>query len=192
TLDWFSSDSRFHLLYPEPVRELAMRHWTPLEVAKKSAGFLSMEKGSKILDIGSGSGKFCLIAARFQPECYFTGVEQRKELIDVSNETKAKLGLTNVNFIHDNFTNLDFSNYNHFYFYNSFYENLDGMPSIDKSVPLSEDLYHMYNRKLYRKLSSVPSGTRLVTYHSAEKEIPSGFLEVNADENNMLKFWIKL
>src|SRR5690606_25393634 len=89
-LDWFSSDSRFHLLYPEAVRELALRHWTPLEVAKKSAGFLCMEKGSKILDIGSGSGKFCLIAASFHPDCHFTGVEQRKDLIDVSNETKEK------------------------------------------------------------------------------------------------------
>ena len=53
---WFSADEAFNHLYPENIRALSRKHWTPLLVAEKAADFLAAEKGVKVLDIGSGVG----------------------------------------------------------------------------------------------------------------------------------------
>jgi tRNA G46 methylase TrmB len=79
--DWFASDILFNSLYPDSIQSLAQKHWTPLDVAKKAADFLAVSHEVKILDIGSGSGKFCLTAAYHHPDINFYGVEQRKNLV---------------------------------------------------------------------------------------------------------------
>ena len=63
---YFSSDKQFNELYPPAIQSLARRHWTPLDVARKAANYLAAEDNVKILDIGSGVGKFCLSAAHFK------------------------------------------------------------------------------------------------------------------------------
>src|SRR5258706_8089425 len=128
---WFNSDLQFDLLYPESIQRLARRHWTPLHVARMASGFLVTGEGIRILDIGSGVGKFCLSAAYYKPHSFFEGVEQRSGLIGHAETARDMLGLFNVAFIHGNFTQLDFKRYTHFYFYNSFFENLDGTDKID-------------------------------------------------------------
>ena len=188
---WFSSDVRFHQLYPLPIQELAPRHWTPLNVARKAANFLAAEKGVRILDIGSGIGKFCLSAAYYKPEAFYFGVEQRKDLTELADFAKHYLGFENVSFIHGNFTQLNLKEYNHFYFYNSFYENLAGTDKIDESIEYSEGLYSYYSCYLYKKLEQLPPGTRMATFHSLQNEIPPNFHEVHSAMDNLLKFWIK-
>ncbi len=189
---WFRSNEEFNQLYPLHIQAHAQRHWTPLNVARKAASFLSIEKDVRILDIGSGTGKFCLAAAYYTPDALFYGVEQRKNLISYAESTNDILHLENVSFIHSNFTQLDFRNYDHFYFYNSFYENLAGTDKIDDSIDYSGELYNYYNRYLYRQLEQKPAGTRLVTFHSLEDEIPPGYYVVGTEMNNLLKFWIKV
>jgi len=49
---------------------MSLKQWTPLAIARKAAEFLA-EPGSKVLDIGSGIGKFCLTGAFFNPEATF-------------------------------------------------------------------------------------------------------------------------
>lgn len=189
---WFSADEAFNRLYPENIRALSRKHWTPLLVAEKAADFLAAEKGAKVLDIGSGVGKFCLAAAYYHPNARFTGIEQRESLIGYAEKAKATLGLKNVEFLQGNFTELDFSDYDHFYFYNAFYENISGTEKIDHAVDFSDELYSYYNRKLFRQLEKTRAGTRLATYHSIENEVPEAFHEVGSDINNLLKYWIKL
>ncbi len=188
----FASDDAFNSLYPEPVKAVAQKHWTPLEVAKKAANFLACSAGSKILDIGSGSGKFCLTAAHHHPQNSFYGIEQRSELVALCDDLKVKLDIPNAFFICDNIINIDFTGYDHFYFYNSFYENIEGTQKIDYSVPYSEELYDSYNRYLYKQLNKKPAGTRLVTYHSFGNEVPSGYEVVHSDYYEYLKFWIRI
>lgn len=188
---WLSSDNQFHHLYPQSIKVLASKHWTPLEVSRKAASFLAVRKGCRILDIGSGVGKFCLCAAITNPHAHFYGVEQRKDLITHAETAKAILGVPNAHFIHGNFTQLKMKEYDHFYFYNSFYENLAGTNKIDDSIAYSGELYNYYNSFLYRQLEKMPGGTRLVTYHSLEDEVPRGFLIVGAEMDNLLKYWIK-
>ena len=190
--NWFVSDLIFNSLYPKPIQEVAEKHWTPINVAKKAAAFLATSENVKVLDIGSGSGKFCLIAAHEHPLTNFYGVEQRQNLVDLSTELAKELQLENIFFICENICNIDFEMYDHFYFYNSFYENVPGTQKIDSTIKYSEDLYNYYNRYLYRQLKKKPSGTRLVTYHSFGREIPAGYEVVNTDYNEFLKFWVKI
>jgi SAM-dependent methyltransferase len=189
---WFNSDTIFNQLYPPPIQLLAQRHWTPLVVARKAANFLAEKNSVRILDIGSGVGKFCLTAAYCQPNCFFYGVEQRKSLIDHAETSREILHLNNVSFIHGNFTQLDFRNYDHFYFYNAFYENLAGTDKIDDSIDYSGELYNYYNRYLFKQLEQKPPGTRLATFHSLEDEIPQGYHIVETEMDSLLKFWVKI
>jgi len=187
---FFDSDENFNSLYPEEIAALSRKHWTPLLVAKKASAFLA-EKGAKVLDVGSGAGKFCLAAAYYHPEVKFTGIEQRAHLVKLSQDTAAKLNLNNVEFLHGNFTDLDFSRFNHFYFYNSFFENLDSYDRIDTSVDYSEELYQFYVEHLSKQLSQRPSGTKVVTYHSLQEEIPRSYKLVESFEDGDLNFWEK-
>jgi SAM-dependent methyltransferase len=189
---WIGSDERFNQLYPLSIQALAGRHWTPLIVARKAAAFLAAEKNVRILDIGSGVGKFCLAAAYSKPQAFYYGVEQRKSLIIEAEIVKKKLQLDNVSFIHGNFTQLDFKNYDHFYFFNSFYENLTGTNKIDDSIEYSHELYNYYNRYLFNQLQQKPAGTKLVTFHSLEDEVPEGYQLVAAEIGSLLKYWIKI
>jgi len=189
--NWFNSDYQFHQLYPEQIQGLARRHWTPLSVARKAALFLAAETGVRILDIGCGVGKFCLGAAYYKPDALYFGVEQRKNLVERAEEARERLGFYNVSFLHGNFTELDLRDYDHFYFYNSFYENLQETDKIDDSIAYSAELFHYYNRYLFRQLDRMPSGTRLATFHSLEGEIPPGFQVVGTGMDNLLKFWVK-
>ena len=70
-------------------------HFTPIEVAKKAAAFLSLDNNKKIVDIGSGIGKFCLTAAHLFPNCEFYGIEQRLALHEVAIKVTEKLQLQN-------------------------------------------------------------------------------------------------
>ena len=188
---WFSSESQFHLLYPASLHELSRNHWTPLLVAEKAVNFLAAENGARILDIGSGIGKFCLAAAYFKPNSTFYGIEQRKDLVDYAEAARQVLGLKNVSFIPGNVMGIDFKNYDHFYFYNSFYENLAIAEKIDDFLTYSIELYNQYNRFLYKQLEKKPSGTRVATYHGMEDIMPPDYLEGGNDVDDLLKYWVK-
>lgn len=190
--NWFDSDCKFHRLYPLYIQALAQKHWTPLKVAEKASNFLAAKPGEKILDIGSGPGKFCLSGAYYNPSAHFYGIEQRKDLVFHATIAKEMLGFNNVTFISGNLVNLDFSQYHHFYFFNSFYENLPGTYKIDNNLTYSRYLYNNYNRYLCDQLEKMPPGTRLATYYCSEEEIPDGYHLVGTEIDHLLSFWIKV
>lgn len=188
---WFSSESQFQLLYPPLLHSLAANHWTPLLVAQKAADFVAAANGSRILDIGSGIGKFCLAAAYYKPHSSFYGIEQRKDLVQLAEAARQVLGLKNVFFIHGNITQINFEAYDHFYFYNSFYEHLATTQKIDDNITYSIALYNQYTRFLYKQLEKKPAGTRIATFHGREDIMPPGYLEGGNDVDDLLKYWVK-
>jgi SAM-dependent methyltransferase len=187
----FISDTAFDELYPLPIQALSKRHWTSLLAARKAAFFLAPERNARILDIGSGVGKFCLAAAHYKPRAFFWGVEQRKTMVSHSEMAKKALQLDNVSFIYGNFTQLDFRDFDHFYFYNSFYENLDGTDKIDNSIEYSGELFNYYHCYLFQQLEQKPKGTRIATFHGLGDEVPRGYHLIDTEMNGLLKFWIK-
>jgi SAM-dependent methyltransferase len=189
---WFRTDATLNKLYPASIQLLAYRHWTPLNITQLVAPFLVTHPGVKVLDIGSGVGKFCVAGAYYKPYASFYGIEQRKDLVDHAEKARDVLGMPNVHFIHGNITALDFRQYDHFYFFNSFYENLMSKDKIDDNIAQSGYLFNYYHKQLYRKLKEMPAGTRVATYHCLDKKIPPCYQLVDSQVATLLKFWIKI
>lgn len=184
-------DDNFDSIYPSHIRRLAKKHWTPISVAKTAALFLAHRRGIQVLDIGSGVGKFCMVGAALT-RGHFTGVEQRQELVDLSQTLSAYYDLDNTTYINANIISIDFSEFKGFYLYNSFFENLDKRNGIDKKIALSEKLYESYGSHVSEKLSSLPSGVRLATYYTDDWIVPTNFeLVYNLFKGN-LKLWEKV
>ena len=188
----FNNDDAFNKLCPLNIQVKAAKHWTRLEVAKMAADFLAPEKDTHVLDIGSGVGKFCIAAAHHKPKAIFYGVEQRKNLVEYSIESCSRVGLYNASFIHANFTQLDLRQFDSFYFYNSFYENISLGQKIDDEVEYSEALYNYYCNYLNKELEKMPAGTRVATFHSLEHEMPASYRVVKTGFRGSLKFWTKV
>ena len=121
----------------------------------------------------------------------FYGVEQRSELVYQAEEAKGYTQLTNVDFIHANITQVNFKEFDHFYFYNSFHENIDPDHQIDDTIELSEGLYAYYTQYLFKALDGKPSGTRLVTFHISGQEVPAGYKMSGFACDGLMKMWIK-
>lgn len=184
-------DTTFNELYPSRIKRLAARHWTPVAVAKFAAEYLVDKPYKKVLDIGSGAGKFCLVGAASTTGMFY-GVEQRASLVKLSKKIVDKYDLANVEFIHSNINEISFSDYEAFYFYNSFYENIDSSCSIDKTILPERELFYSYSKYVKEQLEQTPIGTRLVTYSSNGEEIPDSFkLEYIACEG-VLILWQKI
>jgi hypothetical protein len=190
--DWFSTDARLQQLYPGSISSLARMHWSPLYIIQKVIPYLAPNDNVKVLDIGSGVGTFCLAGAFYKPSAAFFGVEQRKKLIEHAEAAREKLGIQNARFIHGNFTQLNLNEFDHFYFYNSFFENLNGADKIDNEIVYSNELYNYYSIYLYNQLEKMPRGTRVATYCSWGDEIPPCYQLAETHFDNLLKFWIKL
>ena len=189
--DYLKTDEAFQKLYPRNIQAISKRHWTPLHIVRYAATFLGATPGAKVLDVGSGIGKFCLAAAHYMPSAHFFGIEQRGYLVKHARSAQAKLSINNVSFIEGNFTQADFNNYDHFYFFNSFFENLFDEDRIDDSVAYSESLYDYYSRYLYNFLRERRSGTRVVTYHTLWNEVPREYKLVESLDGGELNFWVR-
>ena len=160
-----TTDFDFDEIYPIEVKNISDIHFTPVDISILVARYLVTNKDSKILDIGSGVGKFCLIGSACS-EGTFTGVEQRQKFCAIADDIVIKFNLSNVTFIHSNITDVIFSDYTAFYFFNAFNENKHMANRIDDEALLGENLYEVYSNYVKEQLDIMPKGTKLVTYFS--------------------------
>lgn len=183
-------DSEFHQLFPLPLREVADTHFTPVEIAKMAARYLVTEPGTRVLDIGSGAGKFCMVGAACT-DGHFTGVEQREGLYTLSKKLLERYHLSGVEFIHANITEMDLRWFEAFYLFNPFYENIHRSECIDTTIELNRKLYFSYSNHVKEQLDALSKGTKLVTYFSYLDEIPDSFEPQIIGMDGKLKFWEK-
>ncbi len=187
------SDTEFDSIYPDRIKASAEMHFTPFDVAKIAARYLAHKTGTRILDIGAGAGKFCMIGSACT-EGYFTGVELRETLCSAATRISKQYSLENTDFINANITDISFKDFDAFYFYNAFYENVSrmGIGRINNELDLSRELYDTYSFYVKNQLDSMPVGTKLVTYFSFSKEIPDSYHLQFTDFDGKLKMWEKV
>lgn len=188
--DFLYKDKHFDSLYRPSVSSLSAVHWTPLDVVEEASDFLAVP-GGRVLDVGSGAGKFCIAAGNRHRKAKFYGIEHRHHLVEEAERVRLLTGLDNVSFQHGNLTDLQSSDFDHFYFYNSFCEQMQPWGRIDNTVTTSVDLYNRYKNHFHVMLENKPAGTRLVTYHTPNGEVPGSYALVRNIYRKCLKFWIK-
>jgi len=184
------NDIEFDMLYPKHIQKLSNIHWTSIDVARKASIFLVNKPNVKVLDIGSGVGKFCIVGA-LTTLGNFYGVEQRNEFVDITKKIILENRISNFKTLHSNIIDINFLDYDSFYFFNSFYENIDETRVIDHNARISTNCYTEYRDYMYQQLSFAPIGTRLATYYSLYSEIPPCYKIIETHFNNHLVFWIK-
>jgi SAM-dependent methyltransferase len=177
---------------PHALKQATQLYFTPIEVAQTAAEWLTGNHEEKILDIGAGVGKFCVTAARFSGKLFF-GVEYRKSLVEIGNELIEHYEVgTNASMIHSNITDIDFMEYDAFYLFSPFYENLEPEQRLNDEVELEEKLYQVYLDYTEAQLGKAKIGTRLVTYFGNNFEVPDSYERVKHAFDGALKLWIKM
>lgn len=173
------------------TRKHTSTHFTPVAVAVEAAQFLCSGGIAmpRILDVGSGNGKFCLVAGAMFEQGHFTGVEQRIGLCEAADQLLEFSELNNVGFLCGNIMNVKFADFHGVYLYNPFYEHLQPFSAMDDAIDLDADYYEIYCGYVRKQLQGMPVGTRVVTYFGGGEEIPLNYDLVKQFFNNDLKCW---
>jgi SAM-dependent methyltransferase len=184
-------DRRFDEIFPVAVRRASCVHWTPVEVAVRVSHLLTVVPSARILDIGSGVGKFCLVAAAAST-ARVTGIEHRTHFVDIARDAATKLGV-DVDFRRGSIEDLDPAAFDGIYLFNPFAENLASPEDhLDKTVELNETRFHSDVETTERFLASAPYGTRVVTYCGFGGQMPGAYvLERRERCAGIIEVWVK-
>ncbi|MDC3956157.1 class I SAM-dependent methyltransferase [Polyangium jinanense] len=187
------SDLAFDRLYPERIRKLSNRYWTPVHVARHAAGLFAKHGARRVLDIGAGMGKFCVVGA-ITTELEFSGVEQRETLVAAGREVLKAYAIPRVTLIHGMLDDVDFDAYDGFYLFNPFEESTFS-PSqwVDRTVPLSEERATEDVARVEAAFARARRGTCIVTFHGFGGAIPKGFVYLPEETRGVpfLRLWVK-
>ena len=191
---YLADDATFDALYPDDLRRVSRRFWTPVDTARRAAALLFETGARHVLDVGSGVGKFALVAGATNPSLTIVGIEQRVHLFRAATVARDRLGLTNVRFVHGNATEASWAPYSGFYFYNSFAENLfDPEDRLDDKVDLSFATFAGDVRRTVAALTDARVGTSLVTFYGSSGRVPSSYELVHQEPrgSGWLRLWVK-
>jgi len=185
------SDETFDALYPAPQQRRSLVHWTPIEVALRASAMLAAAPGGRILDVGSGTGKMCIIGA-LTSGAYWAGVEQDVAMVRVAQRVARSLEVeAQTGFVHANGLRLDWSSFGGLYLYNPFSEAVFDATEEDRMR--REDAYIDAILEVEEKLATLQIDARVVTLHGFGGDMPAGFelaesVPIHDDE---LCLWIR-
>jgi len=167
-------DAVFDQVYPPYIRRASETYWTPVHVALTAARWLAETDCKKLLDVGCGPGKFCVVVS-LALQRRVTGVEQRKDVVDAAQRAAAAYG-ANVKLVHGTVEDIEPRRFDAFYLFNPFGENLyDPDDQLDDSVELSPQRSRRDLALVERWLEAAPVGTIALTYHGFGGRIPSTY-----------------
>jgi SAM-dependent methyltransferase len=179
---------------PQRMQAKSSIHFTPVAVARYAARLLVPQPGMTVLDVGSGPGKFCVIAATEVPHATFVGVELRPYLARMATRLATRLAVANVRFHAGDALDLDWSAFDAFYLYNPFAEQMhDATFLLDRTLALDPALFVRYVLGVRKRLAAARIGTRVVTYHGFGGPLPLGYelIEQCPIGTDRLELWIK-
>ena len=187
------SDAQFDQIFPPLIRKISEVHWTPVEIAIRAAELLATDEKTRVLDVGSGAGKFCLVAS-LSARGQFTGVEQRLHLLQTARTCAEELGASQASFVLGNMADLVWDVFDAFYLFNPFYENVLRSIRIDNTVSHSQVKFNRAIETVRNKLIAARLGTKVVTYHGFGGEVPRGYHRLKREPigTSHLELWVKI
>lgn len=188
------TDAQVDALLPPGVRIASSVYWTPVRVARRAAQIFDALGVRRVLDVGAGPGKFCVVAGARMPRMAFVGVEHRPHLVAAAQSLAAAVGSTNVTFLLSDATCLPYAGFDGFYVFNPFAENsFSRHEQLDQTVELSHVRRIDDVMRVERWLATRPPGNVLVTYHGLGGPIPGCYerVHVEAAGSAWLRAWRK-
>lgn len=185
-------DETFDLIFPEAYRLHSNRHFTSVYIAQRAVQFLTKNGASSILDIGSATGKFCLVGAVTEPKVQFTGVEYREDQVEIATACAYKYNIENVSFKCANIIDVSFASFDGFYMFNPFLENKDQSANMDGEKLNSTEAFQAFVVHVKIELDEQPIGTPLVTFWTPNEQVPSSYNLQQSIFGDTLKFWLKV
>lgn len=186
------ADRAFDHYLPADLRLQSEHYWTPVAVIRRAARWLDDLGIRTVLDVGSGSGKFC-VAGALASRCTFTGIEHRPRLVDAARSLARLFQVEDrVRFIEAALGDQPLPGAEAYYFYNPFGENLVARTDhLDEDVEVSVERYVRDIERAKELIDRAPLGTVIVTYFGLGCSIPSSYREICPDPGSrgLLRMW---
>lgn len=156
----------------------------------RAARLLAERPGARLLDIGAGVGKFCIVAAA-SVDARVKGIEHRERLVEIGRSAASRFGV-DVTFEHGTLAACDPEQVDGVYLFNPFAENLCSPDDhIDGTVELSERRFVRDIAATRKLLRAARLGTRVVTYCGFGGEMPPEYERVLDEGRARLQLWVK-
>jgi predicted RNA methylase len=186
------TDRDFDMLLSPGSRSRSKLHWTPVRVAVTVGRLLASSTNSRVLDVGSGCGKFACIGAITTPG-HFVGIEQRPQLHRNALELCERLKLDRASFVEGDALAADWNAFTAIYLFNPFWENLLPLERFDGTAMLKVHQFSLFTKIVIEKLSRLPAGTLVATYHGFGGEFPPTFRKIHSMNigRGPIEIWVK-
>jgi SAM-dependent methyltransferase len=187
-------DDEFDRFLPGPLKDVSHLYWSPLAVAQRAAEWLDEAGIQRVLDVGSGAGKFCVAAAIFG-RCRFIGLEQRPFLVDAARGLARLFEVDDrVRFVRGELGVARVPAADAFYLFNPF-----GHYRFETEPLMETHLLSIQRQRLddiaaaERLLQGAAVGTWLLTYNGFGGRVPNGYRAIRTDSTfrNALRLWRK-
>jgi predicted RNA methylase len=184
------SDAELDQVFPEELRDRSYLHWTPVDVAMRAAQLLAPTPDVRVLDVGAGTGKMCLVGALITGAMWW-GIEQDPALVAAANHAAWALDLgRRTRFVQGDGSRLAWDEFDAIYFYNPFSTLMLGP---DASPFVRYATVQSTLRRIEQRLAQLRPGTRVVTYHGFGGKLPAGYTLAVREPvgGDALELWIR-
>lgn len=184
------SDAELDQVFPEELRDRSQLHWTPVATALRAAELLAPTPGTRVLDVGAGVGKMCLVGALATGATWW-GVEQDPVLVQAANHAAWALDVgRHTHFVVGDGSRLAWEEFDALYFYNPF-----GMLMLAPHASPFVRYATMQStlRRIEQRLAATRPGTRVVTYYGYGGKLPAGYTRVSSEPagGDALELWVR-
>lgn len=186
------SDDVFDSVMAELPKSKSRSFWSSVEAAQLASKLFRQAGARRVLDTGSGAGKFCTIAS-LDLGCTLWGIERRAELVAESRRLSEVFGAQTI-VTEGTLESVEPQQFDGFYFYNPFGEYLaDDVDRYDSLAPRSFDAYIKEVRLVERWLRSAKLGTAVVTYNGLGGRIPASYRVRHTSHvrDDVMRLWVK-
>lgn len=188
------ADALFDHLLPPALRAVSDDYWTPAPVARQVASWLREAGIATVVDIGSGTGKFC-VAMALLTRCRIIGLEHRPSLVTVARDLAGRFGVHGqVTFIEGAFGAVPTPAADAYYLFNPFSEyTFDGAETAGDDITFTRETWRRDVEATTRFLAALPVGAVVVTYNGFGRYPPRSFEQTRVDIGfrGALRLWTK-